>query len=362
MSHSRITVRITPPEPQKIKHHKPEVESVTVFEQPSKLPATPSRTNSFRSRPLRRRRIRSKSINRFTRLWNNHILLRIAIPAISAVAVGIVFGVATLNLFTNEQWNSKAMIDKASAGMGTTFQPSAGSGQPSVGTPQESGNQTSAEPQVKVLQFPAKTIYVVQAGVFENEEGADTLQARFHEQGWPAVLWKNERAHLLLAVGNDRNDVLSLATYFKNNGAEIYLKEWELPLLNFSMESDVPENVKMIGEFVDNSMQLWELLSTASARAIESGAGTAIDDELRDSIITRHQTLLKDEKDLAPVNLPGERQYVSHMLQSLTSAVSKFEQYQKQPHPSYIMSLQEQLLQYADHYQKWLQQLEQESR
>lgn len=359
MSNSRITVRITPPQPKNHIDRKPDTNKVTTIEQ-IQSPAMPSRQTSFASPPLRRRRPRSKNQNRFNSIWNHHILLQIVVPVISAVVIGTAFGMATLNLFTDEQWDSKAMIGKASLNMGTTLQSSEEAEQLQGGSTHETAQPISTEKEVTSLQFPGKTIYVVQAGVFENQEGADVLQSSLREQGWPAVLWQKERAHLLLAAGSDRNDVLSLASYFKNNGADIYLKEWELPPLDFTLESEKPENVIKIKQFLDHTMQLWELLSMASARAIESGV--AIDDELRESMITLHQTLLSEEKELNSIKFPGERESVTRMIQSLTSAVSKFEQYQKQPHPSYIMGMQEQLLQYADHYQKWLQELQQDSR
>ena|GEM_PF-2729703 len=177
-----------------------------------------------------------KSVTGFKTLfnrWQNGYKL-VILATISAVFLGLIFGAVMLKLFA-------AVEDEAGKTSTTNSQPvQSGAG--------------------------LLTGFVLQGGMFNQDENARTWQQKFEKQGVPAMLWKqNGHIYLFAGAAATEKEAEQLAEGIREKGLDIYVKAWSVPEQTVRM----PEEKEWLREL----RQLWKesISRSAGGQALSAG-------------------------------------------------------------------------------------------
>lgn len=93
--------------------------------------------------------------------------------------------------------------------------------------------------------------YVVQAGVFSEEENAQALVDELHALSYPAYIWERENQYFVLAgIEQTEERAGTLTDKMKEDGIDVFVKQWDMEVKasQFSEEDIV---------FLQNFLDLW---------------------------------------------------------------------------------------------------------
>ena len=93
--------------------------------------------------------------------------------------------------------------------------------------------------------------YVVQAGVFSEEENAQALVDELHALSYPAYIWERENQYFVLAgIEQTEERAGTLTDKMKEDGIDVFVKQWDMEAKasQFSEEDIV---------FLQNFLDLW---------------------------------------------------------------------------------------------------------
>ncbi|GAA4705088.1 hypothetical protein [Brevibacillus fulvus] len=163
-------------------------------------------------------------------------LLQTTLTLFSAIAIGLIFGFFVLTAFLQEQFSStyRNVLDGTFQSL-TTFTTGLELPGENASVPDEP-QQTETEPMSPPAQTQLRikvaeqTLMMAQFGVFATAEAAQTAITQLEQQGLPHMLVEQEgKQYLYVAVAPKRDDLLGLASYLKNKGMEVYIKELTIP-------------------------------------------------------------------------------------------------------------------------------------
>lgn len=157
-----------------------------------RLPSINKSTNKNKS---------SKSSGMFPRIFLNVSL---------AIVVGLGFGLIILNTVTSKS---------EEGGRPTTTNPA-------TETPSNSNDHTGTQS----VELPVLSTFVVQGGVFTTKESAQTAIQSLEAKGIPAQeVTSNGSFAILLGTAGTLEEVKKIAADFKNKGAEVFPKPYDVP-------------------------------------------------------------------------------------------------------------------------------------
>ncbi|WP_284139728.1 MULTISPECIES: SPOR domain-containing protein [unclassified Virgibacillus] len=145
---------------------------------------------------------------------NNKIVKPFLLSAISAVAVGLLLGFIMLNMFGN-------MGEKPSA----VEQPAA------LTSDSDNKSRDSQKKAVNLIDasFGEMNAFVLQGGVFSQQENADVVRKQFEKSGYPAISWKKDtNFYVLVGLATTKQEAKTVADSMKENGFETYIKAWQV--------------------------------------------------------------------------------------------------------------------------------------
>lgn len=162
-------------------------------------------------------------------------LKTIAVAVISAIVIGTFLGFIMLNMFD---------------GIGTATNGDSGSG--SVSTV-DSNNSETAENESAFDLDPLQA-FVLQGGVFSDEENASDWVHKFQKADHPALIWERDSQFTLLTgIASNEGQAKELAKDFSDE--DIYVKEWATEKTDITVTKAEAEWLKAFADVWEDSVK-----------------------------------------------------------------------------------------------------------
>lgn len=161
-----------------------------------------------------------------------------------AIGLGIAFGIILLKFISAEDSQTPAEANNPTA---------------------TSANQAPpANASASLVKIPAMTVYVIQGGVFSNQEAADTLVSQLDEKGIPSVIIENNDSSytVLLGLASNENEAKQLAAIYAEKEVEVYAKEQSLKEGTFETASK--GNATVLNEAISSLPILFDITGKAA--------------------------------------------------------------------------------------------------
>lgn len=176
------------------------------------------------------------------------------------------------------------------------------------------------------------TAFLVQGGLFSNEEAAKQIQERVMAKGVPAeILKQDEKYYLFLGSATNLDESKQLAVFFKSYDVEVFWKE-----LTLKPGSAASSNAAIMNKMIT----VYQNLTKASSAQLLNPTATTDMKPLQ----TELEELKAKVKDDAPAGLKDA-------YSDLSSATDLIKQYQSTKEPSQLLKAQQKLLQFLNSYQ-----------
>lgn len=179
-------------------------------------------------------KVKSPLINKIERsrlyqIFQNKEVKRYTVVTISAIVIGLVFGLTTLKILNH------------------------------VGQPQGVGAITSHVDNDSVKdtgkeinqKIPSLQAYIIQGGVFSNAQNAAEWKEHLQHAGFDVVNWKRDDLYyLLIGLATTEGELSDLKSELEANDLEVYIKMWETNEHNVNLEQ---EDLN----WIDSFLSLW---------------------------------------------------------------------------------------------------------
>jgi len=273
-----------------------------------------------------RKKSRYKSNNNFL-IKLNPQLLKFILASVGAIGMGLIFGLIILNLAdqpleqqtstTNQQIN----VDNNNLGNGVI------------------DNQQS----IAVDQ----TIYLLQAGVFSEQSGAQTILQGQKNSGKTAVISGSGPYYVFVGMATTKTEADALKGLLIQDGSDIFVKQYTIPASQPNLSSSAQET---FANWAQEGEKLVEVLSTGSVNLL-TGAVKTLDNS---TVQKLHQQFLLFNQELKnKLNTEGKANFLAQtqlMAEQLNYAVTALSEFQKNPNKQYLWLIQEQLIAYKLNY------------
>lgn len=294
---------------------------------------------------------------------------RLFLVASSAIIVGLILGIAVLNIFSNlaEEPNQAeaSPIGTSSPTLQERLEAQGAQGNPSDAMGQSSAQSSkgvetldpSAPPATAgtgELQWPSRTYYFVQAGAFSSSQAAQVMLQEYKDQGYPGTMLEQGNSfHLFVGVSGTKEEAQSLSQYYEEQGMESYVKELSFPQVSFSSNGQESQ-WELFASLLGTGDQLVTLLSRFASQGLKEGQYEITAEEWK-SLQELHKDYLHTEKRVWGDWEGRERQTGEEMNKQLSTAVNAIETYRQQKHRSFLWQSQQALLHYVQAYYELIQ-------
>jgi cell division septation protein DedD len=275
-------------------------------------------------------------------------IIAVLLSACGAIIVGLIFGYIILAFFQSGQVSdSKSPNTISESEPAVTQSPTIITGsdpQKAVNDnaliPPEFSNKTTV--MVDILK-PAQQYYVVQAGVFQDQESAKPLLEQIKAKGWPNAFFDGDTAtqYLFLGMALERDHILAMAEQFK--GVEIFVKEYVEPTQRLSVPQEKGQNSlqEEWDAWLQNERNLFAVMGKGISEGLTSGK---LSEGSMKEITASHRDYLQKGRELLS-KLPEESQSIgSRLLNDFTKGVTAMERFQKQASAGYLWQAEQALL------------------
>jgi hypothetical protein len=271
------------------------------------------------------------------------------IPTLSAVATGVVLGLSVLWLLPDDRppflplstVEEKPQQAPVIDGKDAQFQlPAASSSEGKIVEGQ--GYKLSLQP-----------VYLVQAGVFNDMASAKVLLDQQQKQGWSGVVTKTAPYSVYVGVSPVRDEALAIASFYKNKGLDVYVKEWKMNDVMIPA-SDISQS-QNLSQTVSAFEQLFQKLAAVSATALSQ---KPIDQSAIDQLKQAHQTWLADVDKLPDSS--RNNAVFKELVTRMNQAVQNVLQYQSSPDPAIAWQEQNDLIAVLLEQEQWVNSLAKE--
>lgn len=197
-----------------------------------------------------------------------------------------------------------------------------------------------------VQVIPMKTIYLLQAGVFSDLTGAQSMVAEHKNNGHAAVIAGEGPYHIFVGMSSTKEDAVKLKELF--GGTEIYVKAYEIPQYQGKMSD---QTYKAFSDCLAAGNEMVSLLSRDSVQRLETSQysiGYEQIQNLHQQFVLNVQAL---KKALEQENLVEEQKVVETMAQQLDYAMMALNAYKKNANDLYLWNIQELLINYEMSYE-----------
>lgn len=310
-----------------------------------------------------RRKSRSAFLNSRPFTW--------LISTVSAIAIGLIFGFLVLAVFTQGQLN-----ESYRSVVGETFQsaiPAPEATQEtdaaaSTATQNQAENAQTGSVTPMSLQLPETRLFMAQVGAFTDKESAQIAIDSLVKKGYPHFLHEEAGTYYLFtATTSNRDDILGLASSFKGNGMDVYVKEVTLPglqkmveLRNAASSTGSVDQTK-IGAFFEAGMQLSNIMTNWTGRFLSAPSATKLTAEDEQAIKELHRKFLDASTAIQTAAPEGWQAHLTGMINGLNQAVAAINQTKaavaegKQGNAqSHAWQVQTGTISYLEHYALWV--------
>lgn len=309
---------------------------------------------------------------RIEAIWPKKAFVRIFLTTGGAVAVGLIFGIMVLTIFSQEQFKTSYRSVLSDTVQTLTAQSTDQGEQKthSTGTPLLQEADGSAVPSAPAdasqsvsLQLPELKMFVAQAGVFQADTPAEAAAAPLTQKGLPHLLYNDSsKQYMFAAAATNREAALGFASNIKDKGIEVYVKEFSFPAFHGAVQmgqSTDAANHLDLPVFFSKGRELVEALSANSGLVITAQPASGEVAKIKET----HRKFLESGKVSA---LPAEWQpHFQQMVNGLNQAVTARDKMAEastgqktQSAEQYAWQVQAGILTYLESYMKWIQQVE----
>ncbi|WP_139490271.1 hypothetical protein [Brevibacillus dissolubilis] len=299
-------------------------------------------------------------------------LLRTLVSMFGAVTLGLIFGFIVLTVFMQENSAPKSQ-EVAAVTAPADGQPAGDAavatepapGQPADPNISETGGAGEGERVPVAVELPEQSFFMVQAGVFSDGEAAQTAIQPLDSQGFPHFMYEmtDGKKHLFIAAASSRDQILGMASFYKEKQMEVFVKEVKMAAERTNLElTQAPTlnvgtaaNQGPLYEFFQSGANLSKELTTWSSQVINNPAETkAMPKEQLDKLTSLHRQFLEQSRLIQPL-LPKEAQpHATEMINSLNKAVTTVKELKSNNAVSYAWQVQKGILTYLEHYAAWV--------
>jgi hypothetical protein len=260
-----------------------------------------------------------------------------------AVITGFLMGLVLLSFFAQEDGISKFYAPL----MGGTKTEQSDTQAPS--TLKDSPSETSDFNGVAV-ELPSQPYFMVQAGVFGEESGANLLIDQLKIQGYEAMLLPTSTDfRVYIGTAGTKEDASLVASYFKGQNIEVYVKDFAIPSVNSLKLASSEADPAPIVTFLQEGEKLYQQLSHLHSGAIN---GTTSQSTTLAGDLSRWMNSVGQFRQALPTNSQIQ---VEQMLIHMKEAVALQLSYETDPSIDKVWRSQARLMKYVVTTQQWVQ-------
>lgn len=257
-------------------------------------------------------------------------IIKTLTAALGAVLTGMVFGYLILNYFVQPMFNDSASLNTNSQNNTNNI------------ITNENNNQITNSQST----IPEQTIYLIQAGVFTELAGAESIVTEQKNLGRSAVITGSGPYFVYVGMGTTKDNAIKIKDTL-TQGSDFYVKEYIIP----EYQANVSESTfKALSEFFTSGDELAEALSSSVSITLVD-KNTEINYE---EILRMHQRFLLEAQELRAIlesdNLVSEQDVINQLINEMDYAIKALNSYKKSSNPQYLWSIQENLIKYKLKY------------
>jgi cell division septation protein DedD len=259
---------------------------------------------------------------------------KVFVSTIGAIGLGLLFGFLVLAVFTQEQLNQsyRNVLGDTLKTMTATQSTQVENRDQDSPIAQEANSATAEQPGKPVaLKLPEQRFSMAQVGAFTDPQAAQVAIDQLTKKGFPHFSYRNgDKEYLFAATASTRDDILGMASLFKNQGMDVYVKDVTLPGLQKEItlaaaQAEGTADPARLQAFFLDGMELARSLTNWSGRYLgASSSGVSAAEEA--AIKELHRRFL-DGCRVLQASAPATWQpHVTGMQNGLNQAVTALEQ------------------------------------
>lgn len=293
---------------------------------------------------------------------------RVIASVAGALATGALFGFLALSLFKGEvtmpnpanaipvsaydQQGQSGSSAREPTGVPSKVKAGDSGGKPATSPVGGSRSATAASLNVSDVNIPEKVFYMLQYGVFDQAEGAQKAVSDLRSLGMAAMEEKSEQHRVYAAIAPSKEDAMGLSTLLKNNQMELYVRTLSRPAIT---KLAFQGNAVSVERFLSQSDRVNEWLMSQSITHLEKENAEAFSPESTKQLKNEHQKWTQ-QMSAVQEGIPDQAKTVwTKLVQSMNTAISAVNEYNKQPSFSHLWSVQQAVMLYRVSERAWLE-------
>ncbi|SFJ41951.1 hypothetical protein [Thermoflavimicrobium dichotomicum] len=259
-------------------------------------------------------------------------VIRLLASISGAVIVGLIMGGALLQLFFSDPSTRLSSIDSH--------------------LPKPSPSVSNSSTATESYSLPALHVVMLQAGNFQDKQGAKEKLTAYRTQGIMAVMSERAPYRIFLGVGFSNDEALKLSTMYGKKEVDVYLKEWKVGGEVFSE----PQAKKWIQTELVSALkagnQLVKQLGNISVQKMKPHL------KQEDVFALNTETFAEYQKWVTQVQLleskvpPAAKEALSEMIRGLDQAIQSGGAAEKNLSQALLWQIQEGLVRYIIGYDR----------
>lgn len=250
-----------------------------------------------------------------------------------AVMTGVLFGAVVLAVF-----NQDISMPVPTGGVPSQSDPST-----QVPVTSSNANESSTSLPPVGIKLPDKTYYFLQYGVFSTAQGVQLAQEELRASGIAAARDTVDEKRVYAGVSSEREQAKLLGNELKTKGVNLIIHEVAFPrapVVPFQGEAATLEN------YVEHSVAIVDLLSTASADRLQQAEAKAQDEAEMKELQKAHQEWIKAATGIQDKLAGKQLEAVTVMDKSIHSAVEAMSEFNKKGAKTLLWEVQNELMKF----------------
>lgn len=270
-----------------------------------------------------------------------------AIISISAaILTGVALGFFILNVINtdNEQVAnpSQSTLSSAVAGANSPSSPINSNASETDGLAKPVSGSMQGSTIVNV-QMDAFTYAILQHGVFSSKTTGQAAIDELSRKGYKTAFEQGDKLIVYTGIASTKAEAQRLAGIFKDNKIDIYVKSIELPALSQILwNGSKPESVR---DFLTSGDKLIRMMSGVAVAHLEETYPTPFEAVTMNAIHDAHTTWAASASAIEDAGEATSKP-ILEMTQAMNTAVTSFEEYEKNPSAAQLWQAQSAMTQY----------------
>lgn len=201
------------------------------------------------------------------------------------------------------------------------------------------------------VNIPEKMFYMLQYGVFDRPEGAETAIGELREKGMAAMEEQAGQHRVYVAIASAREDAMGLSQLLKNQRIDLYVREMSRPALT---QLFFQGNAAEVEQFIEDSDNVISWLIAQSVAHLEGTEFAAFATEDTERLRAQHMQWTQHISKVQKGQPKQSANAWTKLVQAMNTAISAVNEYNKQPSTSHLWSIQQAVMQYLSAERSWL--------